>query len=71
MPPFYDSLLAKLIVRGSDRADAIERMIAALSAFQVAGVPTTIPMHLAIMRSEAFRTGAYDTRSIPGWPPAP
>jgi acetyl-CoA carboxylase biotin carboxylase subunit len=70
VPPFYDSLLAKLIVRGADRADAIERMIAALSAFQVAGVPTTIPMHLAILRSEAFRTGRYDTRSIPGWPPA-
>jgi len=68
IPPFYDSLLAKLIVRGTDRADAIERMIAALSAFTVAGVPTTIPMHLAILRSNAFRTGAYDTRSIPGWP---
>jgi acetyl-CoA carboxylase biotin carboxylase subunit len=68
VPPFYDSLLAKLIVKGSDRADAIARMIAALSSFQVAGVPTTIPMHLAIMNSEAFRTGRYDTRSIPGWP---
>jgi len=69
VPPFYDSLLAKLIVRGTDRADAIERMIAALRAFTVEGVPTTIPMHLAILRSEAFRTGRYDTRSIPGWPP--
>jgi acetyl-CoA carboxylase, biotin carboxylase subunit len=43
-------------------------MIAALSAFAVEGVPTTIPMHLAILRSEAFRSGSYDTRSIPGWP---
>jgi len=68
IPPFYDSLLAKLIVRGADRADAIERMVAALSAFTVTGVPTTIPMHLAILRSDAFRTGTYDTRSIPGWP---
>ena len=68
VPPFYDSLLAKLIVKGSDRTDAIQRMIAALSSFQVAGVPTTIPMHLAIMNSEEFRTGRYDTRSIPGWP---
>ncbi len=68
VPPFYDSLLAKLIVKGSDRADAIQRMIAALSSFQVAGVPTTIPMHFAIMNSEAFRSGRYDTRSIPGWP---
>jgi acetyl-CoA carboxylase biotin carboxylase subunit len=68
VPPFYDSLLAKLIVKGRDRADAIERMIAALSSFQVAGVPTTIPMHIAIMKSEAFRSSRYDTRSIPGWP---
>lgn len=69
VPPFYDSLLAKLIVRGKDRPDAIERMIAALSAFHVEGVPTTIPMHVAILRSDAFRSGRYDTRSIPGWPP--
>ncbi|MDX2089366.1 MAG: biotin carboxylase N-terminal domain-containing protein [Kofleriaceae bacterium] len=69
VPPFYDSLLAKLIVRGRDRADAIERMIAALQAFRVDGVPTTIPMHVAILRSDAFRSGRYDTRSIPGWPP--
>jgi acetyl-CoA carboxylase biotin carboxylase subunit len=68
VPPFYDSLLAKVIVRGSDRDDAIARMIAALSAFTVDGVPTTIPMHLAILRSDAFRSGDYDTRAIPGWP---
>ncbi len=70
VPPFYDSLLAKLIVKGENRDDAIARMIAALSAFTVEGVPTTIPMHLAILNSDAFRTGRYDTRSIPGWPPA-
>jgi acetyl-CoA carboxylase biotin carboxylase subunit len=70
VPPFYDSLLAKVIVKGKDRADAIDRMIAALSAFEVAGVPTTISMHLAILKSKAFRSGNYDTRSIPGWPPA-
>ncbi|HEU0034263.1 MAG TPA: biotin carboxylase N-terminal domain-containing protein [Kofleriaceae bacterium] len=69
VPPFYDSLLAKLIVKGRDRADAIERTIAALSAFHVEGVPTTIPMHVAILKSDAFRSGNYDTRAIPGWPP--
>jgi acetyl-CoA carboxylase biotin carboxylase subunit len=68
VPPFYDSLLAKVIVRGTDRKDAIARMIAALSGFAVEGVPTTIPMHVAILSSEAFRSGNYDTRSIPGWP---
>jgi acetyl-CoA carboxylase, biotin carboxylase subunit len=68
VPPFYDSLLAKLIVRGTTRDDAIAKMIAALMAFRVEGVPTTIPMHVKILQSAAFRTGAYDTRTIPGWP---
>lgn len=67
VPPFYDSLLAKVIVRGATRDDAIAKMISALMAFRVEGVPTTIPMHVAILQSDAFRTGAYDTRSIPGW----
>lgn len=69
VPPFYDSLLAKLIVRADTRDAAIAKMVAALTAFTVEGVPTTIPMHLAILKSDAFRTGQYDTRSIPGWPP--
>jgi acetyl-CoA carboxylase biotin carboxylase subunit len=69
VPPFYDSLLAKVIVRGQDRSDAIARMIAALRGFQVQGVPTTIPMHIAILESAAFASGNYDTRAIPGWPP--
>jgi len=68
VPPFYDSLLAKLIVRGDDRDDAIARTIAALDAFEVRGVPTTIAMHRQILASDAFRRGAYDTRAIPGWP---
>ena len=67
VPPHYDSLLAKVIVRAPDRAAAIAKMIAALSAFEIAGVPTTIPMHLAVLASPAFRAGDYDTRAIPGW----
>ncbi|HET9991930.1 MAG TPA: biotin carboxylase N-terminal domain-containing protein [Kofleriaceae bacterium] len=68
VPPFYDSLLAKLIVKAADRDAAIAKMLAALAAFRVEGVPTTIAMHRQILASEAFRTGSYDTRSIPGWP---
>ena len=68
VPPFYDSLIAKVIVHAADRAAAIDQMIAALSAFEVGGVPTTIPMHLAILGSDDFRAGRYDTRAIPGWP---
>jgi acetyl-CoA carboxylase biotin carboxylase subunit len=70
VPPFYDSLIAKLIVRAPDRSAAIDKMLAALAAFEVTGVPTTIPMHRAILASAAFRSNRYDTRSIPGWPPA-
>ncbi len=68
VPPFYDSLLAKLIVTGPTRDAAIAKMLDALRAFRVEGVPTTISMHQKILASDAFKTGAYDTRSIPGWP---
>ncbi len=68
VPPFYDSLLAKVIAKAPTRDAAIDKMIAALRAFHVAGVPTTIPMHVEILGSAAFRSGDYDTRSIPGWP---
>jgi acetyl-CoA carboxylase biotin carboxylase subunit len=68
VPPHYDSLLCKVITRGADRAAAIDTMIGALEQLVCEGVPTTIPMHLAILRSAGFRTGAYDTRAIPGWP---
>ncbi len=61
IPPFYDSMIAKLIVHGRDRADAIARAEAALAAFAVEGVKTTIPLHLRIVREPAFRAGTYDT----------
>ncbi|MBK9753315.1 MAG: ATP-grasp domain-containing protein [Nannocystis sp.] len=70
VPPHYDSLLCKLIASGDTRDQAIERMIAALTDLVCEGVPTTVPVHLAILRSPAFRDNHYDTRSIPGWPPA-
>jgi len=68
VPPFYDSLIAKVIAKAPTRDAAIDRMIAALRAFRVEGVPTTIPMHVQILGSDAFRRGTYDTRAIPGWP---
>jgi acetyl-CoA carboxylase biotin carboxylase subunit len=70
VPPHYDSLLCKVIARGADRQAAIASMIAALDALQVEGLPTTISMHQAILQSAALREGRYDTRTIPGWPPA-
>ena len=47
------------------RPDAIARMRRALDAFAIEGVPTTIPLHQAIMRDESFRAGRYSTGSIP------
>ncbi len=65
--PHYDSLLCKLIARGSNRERAIERMLAALKALECRGVPTTVAMHEAILSSPQFKSGDYDTRAIPGW----
>jgi acetyl-CoA carboxylase biotin carboxylase subunit len=70
VPPFYDSLLCKVITKGHSRDEACDRMIAALEQLVCEGVPTTAGMHLAILRSEAFRSGDYDTRAIPGWIPS-
>jgi acetyl-CoA carboxylase biotin carboxylase subunit len=64
IPPFYDSLICKLIVRGEDRKKAITNTIAALRAFKIEGVKTTIPIHLDILASEEFRQGTYSTRFV-------
>ncbi len=68
IPPHYDSLIAKVIAHGPTRAVAIDRMLAALTRFRVEGVPTTLPMHLAVLGSEAFRANTHDTGQLPGWP---
>ena len=67
VPPFYDSLICKLIAYADDRDAACDLMIEALDALVCEGVPTTVPMHRAILRSEAFRSNQYDTGAIPGW----
>jgi len=65
--PHYDSLIAKMIVHAPTRLEAIDAMIGALESARIEGVKTTIPLHLAVLRSDAFRAGDYDTSSIPGW----
>jgi acetyl-CoA carboxylase biotin carboxylase subunit len=62
VPPYYDSLIAKLIVHGADRAEAIARMERALSQFIVQGIETSIPLHQAIFQNEDFRAGKFDTK---------
>ena len=59
--PFYDSLLAKLIVQAADRADALRRAADAIEAFEAAGVATTLPFHRALVRDPDFRSQAVDT----------
>ncbi len=61
IPPFYDSLIAKVIAHGADRPTAIETLTRSLRDADVAGVPTTIPAHLAVLGDERFRSGRYDT----------
>ena len=61
VPPYYDSLIAKLIVHGRDRAEAIARMERALSQFIVLGIDTSIPLHQAILADPGFRAGHFDT----------
>ena len=62
VPPYYDSLIAKLITHGKDRAEAISRMARALDMFIVEGIFTTIPLHRRIMQDEDFRAGNFDTK---------
>ncbi|HEX8699424.1 MAG TPA: biotin carboxylase N-terminal domain-containing protein [Myxococcaceae bacterium] len=62
--PNYDPMIAKLIVSGTTRDQAIERSIQALENFRIEGIKTNIPLHLRILRSEAFRTGQLDTRFL-------
>ena len=61
IPPHYDSLIAKLIVHGCDRAEAIAKMERALSQFVVQGVETSITLHQEIFQDAGFRAGNFDT----------
>src|SRR5690242_3197780 len=61
VPPYYDSLISKIITVGATRINAIDRMRRALDEYYVTGIKTTVPFHAAIMRSGEFRDGEYDT----------
>ncbi|HEX5409784.1 MAG TPA: acetyl-CoA carboxylase biotin carboxylase subunit [Gemmatimonadaceae bacterium] len=64
VPPYYDSLLAKLIVQGRTREEAIRRMQIALESFIVEGVTTTIPFLARVMQNPRFQAGQVDTKFI-------
>lgn len=68
IPPFYDSMIAKLIVWGEDRPAAIQAMRDALGAFRIGPVATTIPLHQRILQEDAFVNGVYDCAFLPTHP---
>ena len=61
VPPYYDSMIAKIITVGATRINAIDRMRRALGEYYITGIKTTVPFHAAMMRSAEFRDGNYDT----------
>ena len=62
--PYYDSLIAKLIVHGKDRKEAIDRLARALDEFVIEGIKTTIPFHKYVIRTKEFISGKFDTNFI-------
>ncbi|QBY00912.1 acetyl-CoA carboxylase biotin carboxylase subunit [Rhodophyticola sp. CCM32] len=67
IPPYYDSLIAKLIVHGQDRPQALSRLKRALGELIVDGVDTTLPLFTALMEEEAVQTGAYNIHWLETW----
>jgi acetyl-CoA carboxylase, biotin carboxylase subunit len=61
VPPYYDSLIAKLVIFAQTREGAISKMSSALDEFIIQGIRTTIPFHRQVMRTEKFRSGKFDT----------
>jgi len=64
IPPFYDSMIGKLIAVAQTREEALDTMERALSEYVIEGVKTTIPFHLQLMRDERFRSGNFTTKFI-------
>jgi acetyl-CoA carboxylase biotin carboxylase subunit len=64
VPPYYDSLLAKVICQGRDRAEAVKRMQVALESFVLEGVTTTIPFLARVMQNPRFQSGQVDTKFL-------
>jgi acetyl-CoA carboxylase biotin carboxylase subunit len=62
--PSYDPLLAKLCVHGADRAQALDRAVAAVAGFEITGLKTNLPFHAELLDSAEFRSGEYDTSLV-------
>ncbi len=64
IPPYYDSLLAKIITHGRDREEALVRMQRALEECVIEGIPTSIPFHIEVLQNETFRSGQATTKFL-------
>jgi acetyl-CoA carboxylase biotin carboxylase subunit len=64
IPPYYDSMIGKLITFGKDRREAMDRMSRALGEYLITGVKTTIPFEQAILQDPNFRRGVYSTSFV-------
>ncbi len=67
IPPFYDSMIAKLITVAQTREEAILKMERALSEYIIEGIKTTVPFHLKLMNNERFRKGDFTTKFLEEW----
>ncbi|HEX9586313.1 MAG TPA: acetyl-CoA carboxylase biotin carboxylase subunit [Bradyrhizobium sp.] len=67
VPPFYDSLLGKLIVHGANRTDCLARLRAALRSLKIVGIPTTLPLHTALALDPDVVAGRFHTRFLEQW----
>jgi acetyl-CoA carboxylase biotin carboxylase subunit len=67
VPPYYDSMIAKLIVYGRDREETIRRLTRALEEFVVEGMKTTVPLHQRIVRDPDFLAGDYTIKWLEQW----
>jgi acetyl-CoA carboxylase biotin carboxylase subunit len=67
VPPYYDSLVAKLIAYGDDRNECLMRLRRALEEYVIGGIDTTIPLHQRLLDDPDFRQGAYDIGWLERW----
>jgi acetyl-CoA carboxylase biotin carboxylase subunit len=67
VPPQYDSLLAKLVVSGASRAEALDRLRGALARCEIGGVATTLPVHAALAADGDFAAGGVGTEFLARW----
>ncbi|MEN9611220.1 MAG: hypothetical protein RLZZ628_2034, partial [Bacteroidota bacterium] len=67
VPPYYDSMIAKLICRARTREECITKMERSLDEFIIEGIKTTVPFHQRLMRHEKFRKGDFHTGFLNTW----